>query len=51
MLERVLVYLEHQDFCYPHQWPDNDTLITKTSPKGGNCKETCRKEGLCVEEL
>ncbi len=46
MLERVLVYLENQVFCYPdHQWPGVDSLVTIVSKEAESCKDACFREG------
>lgn len=45
MLERVMVYLQNQDFCSPHQWPGRDSLVTTVSKEAESCKDACFREG------
>ncbi len=47
MLERVIVYLENQDFCTTyHHWPPNDTISIKISNEDESCKDACYREGI-----
>lgn len=49
MLERVAVYVEHQEFCSRQQWPPLSELRRHVSSQGESCKDTCYRHGLVCE--